>query len=86
MNYNATSERDIKNKQGTPLGKCNDIGKLRKIAEALWQLLDDIDTGPDMFKPDDLCSYRQLCNYIQLRANRRHEHLTSDGYGLFVKL
>lgn len=54
-------------------------------AEALWQLLDDIDTGSDMFKPHDEKSYKAFYEYAMARAERRHKYLHSpDGYKLVV--
>jgi len=48
--------------------------------EALWQLLDDIDTGLDMFKPE-LTPY---VRYVQRKVHLRFEQLTSDGYDLYI--
>lgn len=48
-------------------------------AEALWCLLDDIDTASDMFKPEQTNFYK----YVMKRAKLRFDHLKSDGYELF---
>jgi len=45
-------------------------------AEFLWQLLDDIDTAGDMFKPE-ITSYFK---YINNKAAFRFQAMESDGY------
>lgn len=45
-------------------------------AEALWALLDDIDTAGDMFKPEIGAYFR----YVNLKASERFQHMKSDGY------
>lgn len=50
----------------------------QEIAEHLFQLLDDIDTASDMFKPEHTDFYR----YVMRKANARFEVATSDGYNL----
>jgi hypothetical protein len=57
----------------------------KKIAENLWQLLDDIDTSTDIFKPskdrpNSLLAFYNNTNKIILK---RFDLLKSDGYGLF---
>ena len=49
-------------------------------AEALWALLDDIDTAGDMFKPEITPFFR----YVIAKAEERHKHMESDGYKLFA--
>jgi hypothetical protein len=66
------------------ISEVTDIATLRKIAIALWSLLDDIDTASDMFKPDNLEGYKTFYNYVMRKAEERHKHMTSDGYELFV--
>ena len=46
------------------------------LVEELWQLLDDIDTASDMFKPEKTAFYE----YVMAKANERHKYLISDGY------
>ena len=46
--------------------------------EALWQLLDDIDTASDMFKPEKNSFY----NYTMRKVAERFKYLSSDGYKL----
>ena len=46
--------------------------------QALWQLLDDIDTASDIFKPEQTEFY----NYVIGKAEERHKHLTCDGFVL----
>lgn len=48
-------------------------------AEALWKLLDDIDTLGDMIKPE-VSPYFTNVNKL---VGRRFQHLHSDGYNLF---
>jgi hypothetical protein len=51
-------------------------------AEALWQLLDDIDTASDQIKPEDIISHRLFYRRVLDIASRRHLLLKSDGYTL----
>jgi hypothetical protein len=53
--------------------------RARGVAEALWQLLDNIDTLQDVCKSDDV-AFRRL---VQRHHEKRHEYLTSDGYRLY---
>ncbi|MEY4387678.1 MAG: hypothetical protein RLY20_2961 [Verrucomicrobiota bacterium] len=69
---------------GTSLANCNDIEKLRAIAEKLWSLLDDIDTASDMFKPSDEAGYRRFYEYAMQKAEERGKQLESDGYHLYL--
>lgn len=52
--------------------------RLLEVAEALWQLLDDIDTLSDSMHPD-LSPYLTA---VQARVTRRFEHFKSDGLEL----
>ena len=45
-------------------------------AEALWKLLDDVDTYGDMFKPEHT-AYFKAVNY---KLGERFKHMHSDGY------
>lgn len=56
------------------------IEEWRSKAEALWQLLDDIDTASDIFKPEQTNFYK----YIMEKAGKRGKYLISDGYNLFA--
>ncbi len=51
----------------------------KEKAEKLWQLLDDIDTYGDMYKPE-INGYFKAVNK---KAAQRHDILQSDGYKLF---
>ena len=42
--------------------------------EKLWQLLDDIDTASDMFKPEQTEFYK----YVMAKAEEHHKYLVSD--------
>jgi hypothetical protein len=57
----------------------------RKISESLWILLDDIDTASDVFKPDNLESYKAFYDYAMKKQGERHKYLISDGYNLTTK-
>jgi delta-aminolevulinic acid dehydratase/porphobilinogen synthase len=48
----------------------------RKIALALWDLLDDIDTYSDMLKPDKSLFYMKVMNKVR----KRFKYMGSDGY------
>lgn len=48
----------------------------KKIAVALWKLLDDIDTAVDAFKPTMTPYSRFVCQ----KVGERFKHITSDGY------
>lgn len=52
----------------------------RSIAHILWELLDDIDTASDMFKPEMNTFYKYTMKKVGLRFNQ----IGSDGYELFV--
>lgn len=71
---------------GTPLSECDDVRKLRLIAEVLWGLLDDIDTSSDVFKPceSNPDGYRAFYRYAMERAVGKNTALHSDGYNLFL--
>ncbi len=89
MKYNATQpvERESVDSTalfGTSLADCNDIEKLRAIAEKLWSLLDDIDTASDRFKPSDFAGYCKFSGYAMKKAEDRVNHLESDGYRLYL--
>ncbi len=53
----------------------------KKIAEALWSLLDDIDTAGDMFKPE-ITNYFK---YVNKKAAERFKYAKSDGYRIFLE-
>lgn len=61
--------------------------EIRQIAENLWQLLDDIDTASDIFKPSDNNpnSYKAFYRFAMQKQADRFKYLASDGYKLFTK-
>jgi len=61
-----------------------DTDRLREIAATLWELLDDIDTASDMFKPSDEAGYRRFYEYAMKKSEARHAMVTSDGYDLYL--
>ena len=54
------------------------IERWKKKAEALWCLLDDIDTYGDMLKPKIDIYFKK----VNQKAAERHKYLKSDGYNL----
>jgi len=56
----------------------------RKQAEFLWELLDDIDTAGDMFKPQDLDSWERYYSWINKKLCKRFKIFKSDGYNLMT--
>jgi len=48
------------------------------VDDKLWQLLDDIDTASDIFKPEQTDFYK----YVMAKAQERHRYLVSDGFNL----
>ena len=69
---------------GSPLAEVEDVDRLREIAATLWELLDDIDTASDMFKPSDEAGYRCFYAYAMKKSEARHATVTSDGYDLYL--
>lgn len=62
---------------------CSDRDRWKKAAEDLWQLLDDISTASDMFKPTSLEGYKAFYRYTMKRCKERGKILESrDGYTL----
>ncbi len=50
-----------------------------RVAESLWQLLDDIDSQGVAIKPGDMVGFREYHRRAVAIAARRHEFLKSDG-------
>ncbi len=60
--------------------------KEKEIAIKLWDLLDDIDTASDIFKPsrtNGINSYHQFYEYVMKKSEERHKFMKSDGYELY---
>ena len=71
----------------SPLAKCSDVTFLRTEVERLWDILDSIDTLPDMIHPETLEGYKNYYKGFEHRHKKRHENTTSlDGYVLSVKV
>ena len=51
----------------------------KEIIKRLWQLLDDIDTASDAFKPEQTPFYQ----YVMAKVKKREELIVSDGNKLF---
>ena len=56
----------------------------RETAVKLWDLLDDIDTACDMFKPCDEESLMAYYRYVSEKTIDRHKYLKSNGYELYT--
>lgn len=57
------------------------VKEYRKIAEDLWQLLDDIDTASDMFKPSEhngIDSYKNFYDFVMKKQSQRFNMLIND--------
>ena len=66
---------------GIPLESYGDIEHLRRIVEALYIILDDIDTMDDAAKENEAFYRRAVSRLHQKKAT----YICSDGYKLFVK-
>lgn len=55
----------------------------RERSKRLWDILDEIDTLPDMLHPYDSESHEKTWRIMVERASKRHEILTTDGYELY---
>ena len=53
-----------------------------KSAECLWEILDDISTAGDAFKPD---LNDPFVKYVLDKCEQKNKHFDSDGYNLFFK-
>lgn len=73
MRFNATEfwNKDIDNSMTSE--------KWERKAKLLWELLDDIDTASDMFKPEKSPFY----HYVMRKAEKRFDIMASDGYSIF---
>jgi len=55
----------------------------KEKAEALWQIIDDIDTLSDIIKPSTEKGYKAFYEAVMKKQQERHKYLTSyDGYTL----
>ncbi len=61
--------------KGGDKSKSNNLSK-DQIIEALFKLLDDIDTASDMLKPEKTDFY----NYVMRKAQERFHYIYYDGY------
>ncbi len=71
---NACEQKEYKKNEDVTLEEWRDM------AYKLWDLLDDIDTAGDMFKPE----INTYFNYICKKVAMRFKQIGSDGYDLFV--
>lgn len=71
---------------GQPLSECEDVKFLREQVKHLYQVLDDIDTASDMFKPCDANkgSFEAFYKYAMRQQARKNDKLESDGYDLHL--
>jgi hypothetical protein len=59
----------------------------RERVEKLWELLDDIDTASDIFKPcesNGIKSFEKFYTYVMSKVAKRFDVLKSDGYKLYT--
>lgn len=56
----------------------------KDIAEKLWDLLDEVDTLSDIIKPNGENGYKCFYNNAMRICSKRHDLLSSDGYGLKI--
>ncbi len=55
----------------------------KEKAEALWGIIDDIDTLSDIIKPATEKGYKAFYDAVMKKQTERHKYLTSyDGYTL----
>ena len=55
----------------------------KEKAEALWGIIDDIDTLSDIIKPSTEKGYKAFYEAVMKKQAERHKYLTSyDGYTL----
>ncbi len=71
---------------GQPLAECTDLNFLRFQVEHLYQVLDNIDTASDMFKPrlDEPKTLENYYRFTNKHQQRKSENLVSDGYKLYL--
>jgi len=60
----------------------NTKSKWKQIAKELWNILDSIDTLPDMIHPSSLEGHEKCWKMMVKRAEERHKFLKSDGFNL----
>ncbi len=48
----------------------------KKIAKTLWDIIDNIDTAGDQYKPEINGYYKFVCNEVR----KRFKYIGSDGY------
>ena len=66
---------------GCKISECTDVVFLRQAVEALWTIIDDIDTYSDVVKGDDK-AYRQLVEQRQVKR-WKDTGIGSDGYDIY---
>jgi len=69
---------------GVELCECNDMELLRDTVEQLYNLLDHIDTLPDMIKPNTEKGYVAYYNAVEKTHREKSKFIESDGYKLFI--
>jgi len=58
----------------------------KETSGKLWDLLDDIDTASDIFKPSEangFDSFKKFYTYVMNKSEERHKYMKSDGYDLY---
>ena len=77
------SDEEVR-KKCLEIHKCDDVNTLRNIAITLWDLLDDVDTAGDIFKPNNPKTYRAYFNHVCNKTDKRYLSMVTDGYELFL--
>jgi len=77
------SDEEVR-KKCLEIHKCDDVEKLRNIAINLWDLLDDVDTASDIFKPNNPKSYKAYYNHINGKISKRFLSMVTDGFELYL--
>lgn len=61
------------------------VAEALEAATKLWDLLDDIDTLPDMIKPVTREQHQKLWQSMVKKTDKRHAIMESDGYKLTLR-
>lgn len=87
MNYNSEDVVKEDNFEWIKLSQISDVNILRNELIRLYDILDSIDSLPDMIHPTTLEGYIKYYNGVESRHKKRHECITSiDGYELSIKV
>lgn len=79
-NGNAAKPSEVKDFLSSSIERARREERLK--SEKLWDLLDSIDTLPDMLHPSDVKGHEKCWKMMVNIAEKRHKILKSDGYKL----